>query len=226
MNELVYLKNDEAVCDSLQVAEKFGKRHDKLTHEIERMYSDLIGVGCAQNGGHPLFWKTTYIHPQNNQRYSKYLMNRDGFSLLVMGFTGKKALEWKIQYIKAFNSMEAFIREKTSEAWLETRRTGQLTRKSETDIIKNLVEYAKAQGSEHPEKIYMNYSNLANKTVGITDRKLATITELNRLDLVENIILNHIRECMENGMHYKEIHKSCKAKMEMFKSLAYIESTF
>lgn len=41
MTELVYLKNDEAVCDSLQVAEKFGKRHDKLIHEIERMYGDI-----------------------------------------------------------------------------------------------------------------------------------------------------------------------------------------
>lgn len=39
MNELVYLKNDEAVCDSLQVAEKFGKRHDKLIAEIRRMYT-------------------------------------------------------------------------------------------------------------------------------------------------------------------------------------------
>ena len=54
MNELVYLKNDEAMCDSLQVAEKFGKRHDKLISEIERMYSDLIGKGCARNGGDPL----------------------------------------------------------------------------------------------------------------------------------------------------------------------------
>lgn len=53
MNELVHLEHDEAVCSSLEVAEKFGKRHDKLISEIERMYSDLIGKGCAQNGGDP-----------------------------------------------------------------------------------------------------------------------------------------------------------------------------
>ncbi len=58
MTELVYLKNDEAVCDSLQVAEKFGKRHDKLIHEIERMYGDIEELGSAQNGGHPLFRKS------------------------------------------------------------------------------------------------------------------------------------------------------------------------
>ena len=51
MNELVYLKNDEAVCDSLHVAEKFGKRHDKLIAEIRRMYGELIGKRGVQNGG-------------------------------------------------------------------------------------------------------------------------------------------------------------------------------
>ena len=50
-----------------------------------------------------MFFKTTYTHPQNGQTYPLYLMNRDGFSLLVMGFTGKSALEWKIKYINAFN---------------------------------------------------------------------------------------------------------------------------
>ena len=54
----------------------------------------------------PMFFKTTYVHEQNGQTYPMYLMNRDGFSLLVMGFTGAKALEWKLKYIEAFNEME------------------------------------------------------------------------------------------------------------------------
>ena len=53
-----------------------------------------------------MFHKTTYINEQNGQSYPMYLMNRDGFSLLVMGFTGAKALEWKLKYIEAFNAME------------------------------------------------------------------------------------------------------------------------
>lgn len=52
------------------------------------------------------FIKTKYQHPQNKQWYKCYDITRDGFSLLVMGFTGQKALEWKIKYIEAFNSME------------------------------------------------------------------------------------------------------------------------
>ena len=225
MNELVYLKNDEAVCDSLQVAEKFHKRHDKLLHEIERMYSDLIGTGCAQNGGDPLFIKTTYIHPQNGQKYHKYLMNRDGFSLLVMGFTGKDALEWKLKYIKAFNQMESFIKEKTTQTWIETRKAGKLTRKTETDTIKKLVEYATGQGSEHADKLYMTYSKLANRMAGIQKRDEATVMQLNNLSLMENIILHVIDTGILTGKHYKEIYQDCKKRLETVKDLAYLEQS-
>lgn len=223
MNELVYLKNDEAVCDSLQVAEKFHKRHDKLVSEIERMYPGLIGRGCAQNGGHPMFIKTTYIHHQNNQSYPKYIMNRDGFSLLVMGFTGKKALEWKLQYIKAFNQMESFIKEKSTQTWLDTRQAGKSTRKTETDTIKKLVEYAKNQGSTHADMLYITYSKLANKMAGIRKRDEATVMQLNNLSLIENIILHVIDNGILMCKHYKEIYKDCKSRLETVKNLAYLE---
>lgn len=223
MNELVYLKNNEAVCDSLQVAEKFGKRHDKLVSEIERMYSDLIGIGCDQNGGDPMFIKSSYIHPQNKQIYPMYIMNRDGFSLLVMGFTGKKALEWKLQYIRAFNQMENIIREKSTQAWIETRKAGKLTRKAETDTIRKLVEYAKEQGSQHADKLYMTYSKLANKMAGISKRDEATVSQLNNLSLMENVILHVIDSGILSGKHYKEIYQDCKKRLMTLKDLAYLE---
>ena len=221
MNELVYLNNDEAVCSSLLVAEKFGKRHDKLLHEIERMYGDLIEKGCGRNGGAKFFFESAYEN--RGKQYPMYLMNRDGFSLLVMGFTGKKALEWKLQYINAFNSMEAILREKTTEAWIETRKQGKLTRKAETDVIKNLVEYAKEQGSEHSDMLYMTYTKLANRMAGVKKRDEATVSQLNNLSLMENIILN----CIQNGIilekNYKVIYQDCKRRLEAFKDIAYLE---
>lgn len=88
MDNLVYLQNDEPVCSSLQVAEKFGKRHDNVMQSIR---------GLLKNEGtHEMFKKSSYIEEQNNQKYPMYLMNRDGFSLLVMGFTGKKALQMQL----------------------------------------------------------------------------------------------------------------------------------
>ena len=58
-----------------------------------------------------MFYKTTYINKQNGQKYTEYLMNRDGFAILVMGFTGAKALEWKMKFLNQFNAMESVIRQ-------------------------------------------------------------------------------------------------------------------
>lgn len=215
MNDLVYMKNDEAVCDSLQVAKKFEKRHDNVMQAIR---------GLLKNKEtHEMFKKSSYIEEQNNQRYPMYLMNRDGFSLLVMGFAGKKALEWKLQYIKAFNQMENIIKEKSTQVWIETRRSGKLTRKAETDTIQKLVKYAKGQGSQHADKLYMTYSKLANKMAGISKRDEASVMQLNNLSMMEHIILCVIDSGIISGKHYKEIYQDCKKRLELVKNLAYLE---
>ena len=222
MNELVYLKNNAAVCDSLQVAEKFGKRHDKLIAEIRRMYGELIGKRTPRNGGAKFFFESTYEN--RGKRYPMFLMTRDGFSLLVMGFTGKNALEWKLQYIRAFKQMENFIREKSTQRWIETRKAGKFTRKVETDAIQKLVSYAQEQGSNHAEMLYATYTRLANKMAGISKRDEATVMQLNNLSLMENIILHEIDMGIMKGKHYKEIYKDCKERLETVKDLAYLEA--
>lgn len=217
MNELVYLKNDEAVCDSLQVTEKFGKEHRNVLQNIDNLIAENSAVK-------EMFFLSNY-KADNGQTYRKFFMNRDGFALLVMGFTGKDALEWKLKYIKAFNQMEAFIKEKSTQTWIETRKAGKLTRKAETAVIKKLVEYAKGQGSEHADKLYMTYSKLANKMAGIQKRDEATVMQLNNLSLMENIILHVIDTGILTGKHYKEIYQDCKKRLETVKDLAYLEQS-
>lgn len=214
MNELVHLENDEAVCSSLEVAEKFGKRHDNVLRSIGGL---LKNVETQK-----MFKKSMYIDNQNKQEYPMYLMNRDGFSLLVMGFTGKKALDWKLKYINAFNQMENYIREKQLQSWIETRTVGKLSRKAETDVLKQLVEYAKQQGSEHADMLYMTYSKLANKTVGVADRDTATAKQLMNLSVTENIILKVVEEGISQQLHYKEIYKNCKDRLAIVNQLAYL----
>lgn len=217
MNELVYLKTEEAMTDSLTVAESFGKQHTKVIRAIENLIE-----GLPKNGDTPLFVKTWYKHPQNGERYPKYLMNRDGFSLLVMGFTGKKALEWKLKYIDAFNKMESFITEKKTAAWLDTRKHGMIVRRNETDVIKNLVEYARQQGSTHADMLYMTYSRLANKFAGIQTRDTATTEQLNRLSIYEGIALHIMQDGMTNGKNYKDIYQDTKTRFTTIQELAYL----
>lgn len=106
MDNLVRVENNEVVVGSRQVAENFGKRHDNVLRDIENVMGLLNFEETPK-----MFYKTTYEHPQNHQKYTEYLMNKEGFTLLVMGFTGKVAIEWKIKYINAFNEMEKQLRE-------------------------------------------------------------------------------------------------------------------
>ena len=94
-------QNGEPVASSRQIAESFGKDHNHVMRDIK-----ALEEGVSKNGQTPMFYKTEYTHEQNGQTYPMYLMNRDGFTLLAMGFTGKAALEWKLKYIAAFNEME------------------------------------------------------------------------------------------------------------------------
>lgn len=106
MNEIVFRSaNDQAVTSSLLVAEKFGKEHKHVLDSIRKLIE-----GCAEISADPMFEETTYVNEQNGQVYPMFLMNRDGFSLLVMGFNGKKAMQFKLDYINEFNKMEKMIR--------------------------------------------------------------------------------------------------------------------
>ena len=216
MNELVYLKHDEAMTDSLTVAESFGKRHADVIRAIENIVQRDSTQNCAQ------CFKRTWYKDASGKNSPKYLINRDGFTFLVMGFTGKKADKWKWEYIHAFNSMESIIREKSTSTWIETRKAGQLTRKTETDTIKRLVEYAKDQGSTHSDKLYVTYTKLANKFAGVENRDKASVMQLNNLSLGEYIILHVIDTGIMMGKHYKEIYQDCKNRLATVSDLAFL----
>lgn len=106
MNDLVIIKNEQVVVSSRSVAENFIKEHKNVLASIK----DIL---TTENSAATFFMQNTYIHQQNGQQYPEYLMNRDGFSLLVMGFTGKEALQWKLKYIQAFNKMEKQLLKET-----------------------------------------------------------------------------------------------------------------
>lgn len=214
MNELVYLKSNEAITDSVQVASFFKKKHQHVLEKID-------GIVVENPTTKSMFKFTTY-KANDNQMHRICFMNRDGFTLLAMGFTGKKAMEWKLKYIKAFNEMESFIAERKTKDWIETRKQGKLTRKSETDVIKQLIEYAKEQGSEHADMLYITYTKLANNLCGIKGRDNATVIQLNNLNIFENLILQMIRSGIEADMDYKEIYKACKERCLLAKQVAMI----
>lgn len=109
MNELINVLNQEGtlVVSSREVAVNFEKNHQHVLRDIDDLREGV------QNWT-DLFIPSSYIHVQNKQEYREYLLTRDGFTLLAMGFTGKKAIEWKLKYINAFNKMEEIIKKPMS----------------------------------------------------------------------------------------------------------------
>ena len=103
MNDLINITNrdGQAVVSTLEVAERFGKEHKNVLASIKNLAAE-------NSAAKSMFYETTFEN--RGKEYPMYLMNRDGFSLLAMGFTGKEALTWKIKYIEAFNKMEEHIR--------------------------------------------------------------------------------------------------------------------
>lgn len=107
MKELVFQgQNNQALTNSLLVAEKFEKEHKHVLDAIREAVK-----GCAEFSADPMFVETTYINEQNGQEYPMFVMNEDGFSLIAMGFTGKKAFKFKLDFIAAFKAMKRALKE-------------------------------------------------------------------------------------------------------------------
>lgn len=121
MSELVMMKNRKVVTSSLQVAEGFEKKHKDVLEAIDNK------IQSAENSAHykEMFYEDSYLDSRNRKQRI-YYMNRDGFSFIAMGFTGNKADSFKLDYIRAFNEMEAYIKYEamdTEDIMIETLRT-------------------------------------------------------------------------------------------------------
>ncbi len=123
MNNLINIQNQNGTLtvSSREVAEHFEKEHKNVVRDIETILGGMLNfeptckdaiadLEVAEKSA-DLFIVSEYQHPQNKQWYREYLLTRDGFTLLAMGFTGSKALEWKLKYIEAFNHMEQTIKQ-------------------------------------------------------------------------------------------------------------------
>lgn len=172
-------KNGQAMVSSLTVAEVFEKEHKDVLRAIERLKEDagktvansenLAAQNCAAKLStdevDKMFVNGTYKNRGKN--YPCYNMTRDGFSLLVMRFTGVKALRWQLEYVKAFNAMENHIRE-----FYDYR----MNYPDYTDAIKAHYD----RKGKTPQFAYSTEEDMINKLVlGVTAREFK---KLNRLD--------------------------------------------
>lgn len=138
---LVIQRNGVDVADSLQVAECFGKRHAHVLRSIDDLVAQLCEQPTQNWAGY--FLPDSYLDKQGKTR-KHYWLTRDGFSLLVMGFTGPAALHWKLLYIEAFNKMEERIKAQPDLTAMVTQIT--------TQVIQTLLPELKKAVEPEPPK--------------------------------------------------------------------------
>lgn len=170
MNELVIVHNKQAVTTSLHVAEVFGKDHKHVLETISNL--------AAEKSAAKFFAEATYDN--RGKQYPMYYMNRDGFTLLAMGFTGKKALQFKISYINAFNSMETQI------------KTGYVIPGSYAEALKLAASQAEQIEDMKPKALFADAVATSHTSILIGD--LAKLIRQNGVDIGQNRLFAWLRE--------------------------------
>lgn len=200
MNELINIKNKEGklIVSSREIAKNFEKEHREVINAIEGRECSCNGTGCKKcsNRGYQqigilgmgdkshlskMFIQSEYKDSMNRNQ-KEYLLTRDGFTLLAMGFTGRKALEWKLKYIEAFNKMETALKEvyHISETAIVNNIMDNLESKIFTGIDERLSRYEENYRPTHANKINLN--NYIKKGLG-------DFAESEEVDLVKERIL-------------------------------------
>lgn len=155
--ELVVMRNRQAVTTSLRVAEVFNKQHKNVLRDIDALKQDVLNF-------EPMFIEGSQPDSYGRDRRI-YYMNRDGFSLLAMGFTGKKALQFKLKYINAFNKMEDYIKNENSPKidisdqvlkLAEINRIQAETTRSQMETLDRLKSYQSKTSNINTNRNYYN----------------------------------------------------------------------
>lgn len=142
-------KQEVNVVTSLDIADTFEKEH---YHVIEDIRAIQGKISTPEFSG--LFYEAEYI-ASNGKKNPMYYMNRDGFTLLVMGYTGEKAMRFKLAYIRQFNAMEELLKGKLIE-----REKGIAVRQALTKAIEVSGENDRMHGHA-----YSTYTNIVYKAV-------------------------------------------------------------
>lgn len=217
MNELVKIVGQDIFTDSMVIAQGTGNEHESVVALIKKYEIKFMKLGN--------FEFTDLKSGKRGRPTRIYLLNEPQATLLITFLDNTEiVVDFKLELVQQFYRMRELLMQKQSAQWQQTRLAAKDMRKLETAEIKELVQYAQSQGSKNAKKYYLALSKLANKTIGLSggQREQASITQLNTLTLVENMIHHVIQEGIEKQLPYKEIYQVCKVRLEQFREITYL----
>ncbi|MCS2321503.1 phage regulatory protein/antirepressor Ant [Bacteroides fragilis] len=188
MKELVFKgESNQVLTNSLLVAEKFGKEHNKVIRDIQNL-------SCSDEFRAANFGVSSYISLQNKE-LPMYVMTKDGFSFLVMGYTGVKAGMFKEEYIKAFNKMEETIKNGGFNV-PKSFREALLLAAEQQEVIENQQKQIEEKNakieSDKPKVLFSEAVSASNKSILV--RELAKIITQNGYQIGEKQLYERLRK--------------------------------
>lgn len=208
MREIVLsMQSGEPVASSRQIAENFEKRHDHVMRDIDAIKKDVPNFG-------EMFFETTAPDSYGREQRA-YLMNRDGFTLLAMGFTGKAALEWKLKYIAAFNEMEKKLTEQPQLTRSQLLATALIAAHEELEEKDKRIKLLTADTERmKPKEIFSDAVSTSQNSILVGE--LAKLLKQNGIEIGEKRLYAWMRE---NGYLIKrkgaDWNKPTQRSMEM-----------
>ena len=190
MNDIILsMQNGEPVVSSRQIAENFDKNHRDVLRAVDNLKEDVRNF--AQ-----MFFEST--EPDSYGREQRaYLMNRDGFALLAMGFTGKAALEWKLKYIQAFNEMEKKLTEQPQLTRSQLLATALIAAHEELEEKDKQIETMK------PKALFADAVSASKKSILVGE--MAKLLSQNGINIGQNRLFDWLRR---NGYLIKDPKRS------------------
>lgn len=178
-------QNGEPVASSRQIAESFEKNHRDVLRAVDNLKEDVRNF--AQ-----MFFETT-VPDSYGREQRAYLMNRDGFTLLAMGFTGKAALEWKLKYIAAFNEMEKKLAKQPQLTRSQLLATALIAAHEELEEKDKQIETMK------PKALFADAVSASSQSILVGE--MAKLLSQNGIQMGQNRLFSWMRE---NGYLIKD----------------------
>lgn len=173
----IVIENDQPITTSRNVAENFEKNHRDILESIRNLTAEN---SATRN----MFFETTYKNTRG-QEYPEFLMNRDGFTLLAMGFTGKKALEFKLAYIDQFNEMEHQLKNNLPGTYKEALL--QLV-----EQVEQKEQLEKQIQLDAPKVLFADAVSASHTSILVGD--LAKLLRQNGVDIGQNRLFEWLRD--------------------------------
>lgn len=180
--DLVILKDQQAVTSSLKVAEVFEKGHQHVLRDIDNLKKDLSNFGQMFAEG---------AEPDSYGRDRRvYYLNRDGFTLLAMGFTGRKAMSFKVKYIDAFNRMEAELKRQHQDSYMIADPVERAKKWIEEETVRK--EQAQQIEAMKPKALFADSVTASDTTILVGE--LAKVLKGNGVSIGQNRLFVWMRE--------------------------------